>query len=55
VRILGSAGLHITNDTRDLKGVTFEVFIAVKIQVKVFWVVMLCNVVVGYQCFGGPP
>jgi len=25
----------------------------VKIQVEVFWVVMLCSVVVGYQCFRG--
>jgi hypothetical protein len=32
----------------------FEVFRAVKIQVKVFWVVMPGSVVVGYQCFGGP-
>jgi hypothetical protein len=24
------------------------------IQVKFFWVVMLCNDVVAYQCFGGP-
>jgi len=28
----------------------FEVFMAVKIQVKVFWVVLMCGVV-GYQCF----
>jgi hypothetical protein len=27
----------------------FEVFMVVKIQVEVFWVVTLCNVVVGYQ------
>jgi hypothetical protein len=26
----------------------------VKIQVKVFWVVTLCSVVVGYRSFGGP-
>jgi len=26
----------------------------VKIQAKVFWVVMLCSVVVLYQCFRGP-
>jgi len=26
----------------------------VKIEFVVFWVVMLCNVVVWYQCFGGP-
>jgi flagellar biosynthesis protein FliR len=30
--------------------VTVEVFMAVKIQVEVFWVVMPCNVVVGYHC-----
>jgi len=24
------------------------------IQVKVFWVVMPCNIAVGYQCFRGP-
>jgi hypothetical protein len=33
--------------------VGFEVFVAVKIQV-VFWLVMLCSVVVGCQCFRGP-
>jgi len=27
---------------------------AVKIQVKVFWVVMPHNAAVGHQCFGGP-
>jgi hypothetical protein len=27
---------------------------AVKIQVEVFWVVMPCSVVAGYQRFGGP-
>jgi len=27
----------------------FEVFIAVKIQVEVFWVVTPCGIVVGYQ------
>jgi hypothetical protein len=26
---------------------------AVKIQVEVFWVVMLCSAVVGYKCFRG--
>jgi len=30
----------------------FDVFTVVKIQV-VFWVVMLCSVVVGYRCFRG--
>jgi len=27
---------------------------AMKIQVKFFWVVMLCNVALGYQHFRGP-
>jgi hypothetical protein len=31
--------------------VRFKVLIAMKIQVEVFWVVMPCNVMVGYQCF----
>jgi hypothetical protein len=31
----------------------FEVFMAVKIQDKVFWVVTLCNVAVGYKCEDG--
>jgi hypothetical protein len=31
----------------------FEVFTAVKIHVEIFWVMMLCSVVVGYQRFGG--
>jgi hypothetical protein len=31
-------------------GVRYEVFTAVKIQVEVFWIVISCNVVVGYQC-----
>jgi hypothetical protein len=31
----------------------FEVFTAM-FQVEVFRVVMPCNVVLGYQCFGGP-
>jgi len=31
----------------------FEVFTAVKIQAKVCWVVMPCNVMAGYQHFGG--
>jgi hypothetical protein len=34
--------------------VRFEVFMAVKVQVEVFLVVMLCSVVVGHQCFRGP-
>jgi len=28
--------------------------ITVKVQVKFFWVMTLCSVVVGYQCFRGP-
>jgi hypothetical protein len=35
------------------KHTRFEVFTAVRIQVEVFWVVMLCSIVVGYQCFRG--
>jgi len=31
----------------------FEVFMVVKIQVEVFWVVTACSVVVGYQHFRG--
>jgi len=34
--------------------VRYEVFTAVKIQVKFFGVVMPCSVVVGYQQFRGP-
>jgi hypothetical protein len=35
--------------------VRFEVITAVKIPVEVFWLVMSCNIVVGYQyhSFGG--
>jgi hypothetical protein len=33
--------------------VRFEVFM-VKIQVEVFWSVMLCSVAVGYEHFRGP-
>jgi hypothetical protein len=32
----------------------YKAFTAVKIQVKVFWVVMVCSVVVGYQHFRSP-
>jgi len=32
----------------------FEVFMVMKIQVEVFWVVTSCSVRVGYQCFRGP-
>jgi len=31
----------------------FDVLTEVKIQVEVFWVLMSCSVVVGYQCFAG--
>jgi hypothetical protein len=31
--------------------VCFEAFMAVMIQVEVFWVVMLCSVAVGYHHF----
>jgi hypothetical protein len=34
--------------------VRLEVFMAVKIQTEIFWVVMPCSVVVGYQHFRGP-
>jgi hypothetical protein len=30
-----------------------EIFMVVKIQVMVFWVMTLCSVVVEYQYFGG--
>jgi len=32
----------------------FDLFMVVKIQVKVFWVVMLWSHAEGYQCFRGP-
>jgi hypothetical protein len=35
------------------ENVRFEVLRVVKTQVEVFWVVMQCSVVVGYQCLGG--
>jgi hypothetical protein len=31
--------------------VSFEAFTEVMFQVKVFWVVILCSVVVGHKCF----
>jgi len=34
--------------------VRFEVFMMVKIQVEVLWIVMPCNVAIGYQRFGVP-
>jgi hypothetical protein len=39
---------------QQLDDVGFEVFVVVKIQVKVFWDVMPHGVVVGYQWFGEP-
>jgi hypothetical protein len=33
---------------------SFEAFTVVMFQVEIFRVVMLCSVVVGYQCSGGP-
>jgi hypothetical protein len=45
---LGDATPNFSQDAR------FEVFTVVKIQIKVFWIVMPCSFVVGYQCFGGP-
>jgi hypothetical protein len=33
--------------------VRFEILKAVKIWIVVFWVMMLCSIVDGYQCFGG--
>jgi hypothetical protein len=30
------------------------IFVAVKIQARVFWIMMLSSAAVGYQCFGGP-
>jgi hypothetical protein len=32
----------------------FKVFMVMKIQVKVFWVMMPCSFAVGYQCSRGP-
>jgi hypothetical protein len=43
--------METKNITPRLQSVRFEVFTAVKIKVVVFWVVMLCSVVVGYQHF----
>jgi hypothetical protein len=34
--------------------VRLKVLMVMKMQVVVFWVVMPCNVVVEYQCFGEP-
>jgi hypothetical protein len=32
----------------------FYVFMAVMIQVKIFWAVVLCSVTIRYQHYGGP-
>jgi hypothetical protein len=37
-----------------MSDVRFEVFMAVKMQVEVFWVVMPCSYAAGYQCFRKP-
>jgi hypothetical protein len=42
-----------TPSCTELLDARFDAFTAV-IQVEVFWVVTPCNVVVGYQRFGGP-
>jgi len=34
--------------------VKFEVFIVVKIQFEVLWVVTLRSIAIEFQCFGGP-
>jgi hypothetical protein len=38
--------MHMQEEMR--KGASFEAYTAVMTQVKVFWVVMPCSVVVGY-------
>jgi len=38
----------------NLQDERYEVFTAVKIQVKVVWIVTPCSIMVGYKCFGGP-
>jgi hypothetical protein len=43
--------LTVTNSDRDVR---FSVFMAVKIQIKAFEVVMLCNFAVGDHHFRGP-
>jgi len=34
--------------------VGLQIFIVMKIQVVVFWVMILCSDLVGHQSFGGP-
>jgi hypothetical protein len=45
-----------TGESKTINGnyARFEVFTAIKIEVMVFWVLMPCSVVVGYQRFGAP-
>jgi len=43
-------GTILTNMNKRLE---FEILMAMKIQVTVFWVVTMSSKVVGYQCFGG--
>jgi len=40
-------GLEINTE----KTSRFEIFMVVKVEVTVFWVVIVCSVVVGYQLF----
>jgi hypothetical protein len=51
---LEEEGKSINRDLHKYRNKTRNVFTAVKIQVEAFWVVTLCNVVVGYKRFGGP-
>jgi hypothetical protein len=44
----------VSNTLKYISSARCEVFTTVKIQVKVFWVVMLCIIVVGYDHFRGP-
>jgi len=46
--------MSCTSDTVNEEGARIEVFMVVKIEFTVFWVVALCSVMVGYQHYGGP-
>jgi hypothetical protein len=47
-----STGTKLSDSIKGKKYLaSFEAFTAVMFKVKVFWVVMLCSVVVGYQSF----
>jgi hypothetical protein len=46
------AWLKNSTGTTLLYFMRLEVFMAVRIQVEVFWFMTPCIVVVGYQCFG---